>query len=256
MVSEMTEEVKNYARDLGADLVGVCSIKSLEIYDTSILPDAKVAVVFLYRHSEGALSSDNLRMAQYETYCVYQGLGFIGNKLVRFLEDKGFKSVSIPLALPLDMGGEKMGLKGDFSLRHAAVEAGLGEMGLNRLLITKRFGPRVRIGAILTNASLKPDKRSNEKICDNCGECVKACPVEAITMEGNVDVFKCSIELLKYGPPGLTAFLSDLVEKTGGEISQLISDPVFLNIWQTLTLGTFYYCFECIKACPIGWAKK
>ena len=120
------------------------------------------------------------------------------------------------------MSKETQGLIGDVSLRHAAVEAGLGEIGLNRLLLTKRFGPRIRLGVVLTTAPLKPDQRFAEKVCDDCGDCVRACPAEAITKEGRVDVRKCARVILKYGLPGLIRFLPSLVGKSEDEVWEAV----------------------------------
>lgn len=247
----LEEEVKERALGLGADLVGICSVKEVEGYEPTLLPSASSCVVFLCGQAEGALSS-NVRMAQYDTYCTYQKLGLIGRELVRLLEDRGFPSLSVPLALPLDMGEGKFGLKGEFSLRHAAVAAGLGELGLSRLLVTDRFGPRVRIGGVLTEAPLRSEGKRVEGVCRRCGRCMKACPVGAVEEGRKVDVFRCALNLLRYGPPGAAAFLSELAGKGAEERSQLTFDPVFLNLWQTTTLGTFYHCFECVKACPVG----
>jgi epoxyqueuosine reductase QueG len=247
----LEEEVKRRALELGADLVGICAVEEVEDRNPSLLPRASSCVVFLCGQSEAALLSD-LRMAQYDTYCTYQKLGLIGRELARLLEDRGFPSLSVPTALPLDMGEGKFGLRGEFSLRHAAVAAGLGELGLSRLLVTERFGPRVRIGGVLTEAPLRPDGRKLEGICRRCGRCLKACPVGAIEEGRKVDVFRCAVNLLRYGPPGAAAFLSELAGKGAEERSQLTFDPTFLNLWQTTTLGTFYHCFECVKACPVG----
>ena len=252
---ELTEIVKSHAKALGCDLVGVCSIEALKEWEEEgkrILPNASSVVIVACRHSSAAIDSNNLRMAQFDTHCVYDKLEGILNGLSVFLEDKEFLAVSLPLYLPIKMSKETQGLIGDISLRHAAVEAGLGEMGLNRLLLTKRFGPRVRLGALLTTASLKPDKRFTEKICNDCGECIKACPAEAITQDGNVDVRKCARVILKYALPGLIRFVPSLVGKSVDEVWEATREPFLWEIWQTMTYGTFYNCFECIKACSIG----
>lgn len=252
---ELAELVKNNAKALGCDLVGVCSIKALKEWEEEgkkILPNARSVAVVGCRLSRAAIHSDNIRMAQFDTHCVYDKLDRILNGLSVFLEDKGFLAVSLPLYLPIKMSKETQGLIGDISLRHAAVEAGLGEIGLNRLLLTKRFGPRIRLGAVLTTAPLKPEQRFREKLCDNCGECIKACPAGAITEDGNVDVRKCARVILKYALPGLIRFVPSLVGKSEDEVWEAVRAPFLWEIWQTMTYGTFYNCFECIKACPIG----
>ena len=252
---ELTATVKRHAKALGCDLVGICSIEALKQWEEEgkrILPNASSVVVVACRHSKAAVNSNNIRVAQFDTHCLYDRLDRILNGLSVFLEDKGFLAVSLPLYLPIKMSKETQGLIGDVSLRHAAVEAGLGEIGLNRLLLTKKFGPRIRLGAVLTTATWKPDQRFTEKICNNCGECIKACPAEAITEDGNVDVRKCARMILKYALPGLIRFVPSLVGKSVDEVWETIREPFLWEIWQATTYGMIYNCFECMKACPIG----
>jgi hypothetical protein len=35
------------------------------------------------------------------------------------------------------------------------------------------------------------------------------------------------------------------------EINLLLS-PEFWEYWQNLNTGIFYYCFDCLNACPVG----
>jgi ferredoxin len=68
-----------------------------------------------------------------------------------------------------------------------AIQAGLGEYGRNGLLITKDFGPRVRIGRIHTDMPLAHDKPMRfgvREFCDTtCRRCADACPPQAISHE-------------------------------------------------------------------------
>jgi ferredoxin len=68
-----------------------------------------------------------------------------------------------------------------------AIQAGLGEYGRNGLLITKDFGPRVRIGRIHTDMPLahdRPVRFGVQQFCDTtCRRCADACPPQAISHE-------------------------------------------------------------------------
>ncbi len=68
-----------------------------------------------------------------------------------------------------------------------AIQAGLGEYGRNGLLITKDYGPRVRIGRIHTDMPLAHDKPKSfgvRQFCDTtCRRCAEACPPQAISHE-------------------------------------------------------------------------
>jgi reductive dehalogenase len=64
-----------------------------------------------------------------------------------------------------------------------AIQAGLGEYGRLGLLITPRFGPRVRLGKIFTSLPMAHDAPRSfgvKAFCDTCRACVKGCPVKAI----------------------------------------------------------------------------
>ena len=69
-----------------------------------------------------------------------------------------------------------MGYFHQWSQRHAAVAAGLGELGLNNMFISPEYGIRVRLGSLITNAPLTPDRLDKiGQICTGCRECVDAC---------------------------------------------------------------------------------
>jgi epoxyqueuosine reductase QueG len=70
------------------------------------------------------------------------------------------------------------GLGGALISLHFAVEAGLGQMGLNGQLLTPRAGSRCRIALITTNATLvhgAPRDYGVHAICDRCRICAKRC---------------------------------------------------------------------------------
>ena len=74
-------------------------------------------------------------------------------------------------------------------LRICAYLAGLGEIGYSKMLITPQFGPRLRIGVILTELELEPDPIYNgPKLCNKCMACVRECPGHAISPTKTVKV--------------------------------------------------------------------
>ena len=62
----------------------------------------------------------------------------------------------------------------------AATLAGLGWIGKSSLLVSPDYGPRVRLGAMLTDGSLLTDKPVMYSACGDCSLCVEACPAGAI----------------------------------------------------------------------------
>ena len=85
-----------------------------------------------------------------------------------------------------------MGYRAYASLNDSAIaipiglQAGLGEVGRNGLLISEEFGPRFRIGKIFTDMPLALDKPKDlgiARFCGICDRCAKACPPKAIPFD-------------------------------------------------------------------------
>ncbi|MGE4575582.1 MAG: reductive dehalogenase domain-containing protein, partial [Candidatus Pseudothioglobus sp.] len=83
-----------------------------------------------------------------------------------------------------NLGYEAIASMNDTSLAIPyAIKAGLGEYGRHGLLITPKYGPRIRLGKIYTNLPLAHDQPINfgvKEFCEICRRCSKGCPVNAI----------------------------------------------------------------------------
>ncbi len=211
----MTEDVKRYARDtLGPRMVGVAPVDRFREAPRGhrpedFLPGAQSVVVLpllkglpAWRGMLGRseLIPEKLRLATGETVdprlaianhiygrCCYES---INNELQRIvmhtafmLEEAGYASLYMPVtygatfhAVPAEVHRKI----GPFSQRHAAVAAGLGELGINNLLLTGKFGARQRIGSLFTTAPLEPDPVREPSLCrgEQCLACVQGCPLK------------------------------------------------------------------------------
>ena len=76
---------------------------------------------------------------------------------------------------------------------NCAVQCGLGERSMIGSLLTKDYGPFIRYCFILTDAEIEPTPLLEEKLCDGCGECIKACPGKAIADDGTLDSWRCAV---------------------------------------------------------------
>jgi ferredoxin len=81
-----------------------------------------------------------------------------------------------------------------WSHRHMCFASGLGSFGLSDGFINEK-GKAMRCGSFVINHKLPSDadKRaaSRREHCTKCGDCVKRCPVGAITMKDGHDKQKC-----------------------------------------------------------------
>ncbi len=102
----------------------------------------------------------------------------------RAFEDEILQGICYRLALYLEsrgVGAKVIPYEPGLYLKDAAVLAGLGVIGKNNLLITRKFGPRVRLRALVTEAELPPsDVIVDNPWCNNCEACIQACPVGAL----------------------------------------------------------------------------
>ena len=202
MRKELSVEIKGFAREKGAHIVGIASADRFANAPKGhrpedLLPDAKsvVCIGMRYFHtildndracqdSEILSEEDKTSLRKYMFTFLYDtdnaAMQVIGVHIAHMLSDKGYPSLPLPSSGwaggPANVEG-RSGRHGMFSHRHAAMLAGLGEIGLNNLLLTPEYGPRVRLNSVITSAPLDPDPLLKESVClgkEKCGLCLKA----------------------------------------------------------------------------------
>jgi ferredoxin len=109
-----------------------------------------------------------------------------------------------------------------------AIDAGMGELGRNGLLIVPEFGPRGRISIVTTDLPLNPDKPRHlgvREFCELCTKCVRFCPAKAVPMGGPTvvrGILKWEVDLQKC-------------------LSYWYQDP-----------NNYTNCLGCVTACPFN----
>jgi len=251
------KELKAQIKALGADLVGVARADSPLLGEhgedpEKILPGAQSLITFGVALNRAAVCSDNMRLNRYDSMCVYERLNHISLETTRLLATEGAKAISVSPYFPIDMGGESRGMKGDINHKTVAAIAGVGSIGLSRLLLTPEFGPFVRLGTIATDASLSADQRLDENPCEECDACRDACPVEAIKEDGTLDYRACATNTLRNGIPGLIASTRKLAGADEKGVKGIVYGADFWEIWQAAVSSSIYSCSECMGSCPAG----
>jgi epoxyqueuosine reductase len=142
------------------------------------------------------------------------------------------------------------------SLPHAAVEAGLGTLGLNLQLLTPEFGPRVILTAVMSSLDIEPDRRRGDSLClgPSCGRCLKACPADAVR-HWDRDWEACDQFRSPYGFAKLTGHIETiLAEQSSEKKKALLRSETMFNLWQSILrgAGVITGCRRCADVCPVG----
>ncbi len=249
------QKLLSRAGRLGADVSGVARIEPLAEAGAIMhepLEGARSAIVLGARQSFAGLRSPLVQMAQHDTTYAYAKVDEVSHALVRVLEDAGHAAVAVPSFLPIDMGDEIKGMLGEVDHRRAAVQAGVGVYGLNNLLVTEKYGPRVRLATILTTASVTPNRPLRKKLCTECGDCVEACPTGALIEPGKTDKRACGRTVFEHGLRGVMRFGFKFIEADEREKVELLKSQSLRELWQSSMTGMYYTCFSCQAACSIG----
>jgi epoxyqueuosine reductase len=213
-LDQLKRLLQEKALQWGADLVGFANVERFHRYPQEHRPPDKVkTVIVLAMWIEDPILDLWLHLPSWQD----QG------KPSRAFEDEILRGTSLRLSLFLEREGywaEPAPYEPGLYLKEAGVLAGLGMMGRNNLLITEKYGPRIRLRAVYTTAPLEPDpiiERFDH--CRECNLCVDACPAHALD-NGKYDITAC----LNY------------CQATLKRISQ----------------HSVLWCMECATICPIG----
>jgi len=97
--------------------------------------------------------------------------------------------------------------------REAAVRAGVGFYGKNTMLITRRFGSWVVLGALVTTRELESTPPLDLD-CGSCTLCIEACPTGALDEPGVLDATRC----LSYWTQSAKPFPEEYREALGDRV--------------------------------------
>lgn len=249
--------IREYALDFPVDDIGFASVDSYISKNSpsveSFFPGAKTIIVMAYNEME-SMDSPSMEIAMTGRLDIMSHARSCNYRLMKFLNREfKAKTVSAPFSYPSKIDKEsKMGLISIFSMRHAAYAAGLGTFGRHNLILHPTFGSRILFSAVLTEMEIEPDTPLKDNLCTNCNICVENCPSQALEKEGITDMFKCLKVSQPYGMGASTQFWQKFIDAPKEEQKKMFTSPDFFRLYQAQYLGNQYFCFECIKNCPIG----
>lgn len=264
-------DIKEKARALGADLVGIADGKLMDENPPDPADprrpsdisdyDADRVIVLAKRYLSGSarMTRWDERHKYYNDELTITALEEIALELVLWLEDRGYPALIVP---PTHVDpwryrdDPEEHLKPLLSLNHAAVEAGLGTLGLNLQLLTPEFGPRVMLTAVLSSVPVACDARLTEGLClgPSCGRCLSACPGDVVGHWGR-DWRTCDRYRSPHGFAQLAEFLGSVIdEEDPAKQKQALRSEQSFNLWQSILRGSGVVtgCRRCQDVCPVG----
>ena len=231
LTANYTAQVKQKLIASGADLAGVADaepLKALKTDPPNLLDSFTRALSMAVQ-----LPAAVFEMIEDQPTPIYDSVYQTANRILdeitfktaQRLQNDGFRSLPIPASQVLDMQNWYA------AISHKAVArmAGLGWQGKNLLLITPKYGSRVRLATVLTDAPLIIDGPVKNR-CGNCMMCSDACPAGAIKGINTENHYKTRNEAMHF---------DKCAAKLDTEFARLpkISAQI---------------CGICIKVCPFG----
>lgn len=190
---EMSRMVKKVARFYGADLVGVCKVHpnwvysheynqmTMEHYPIELPERCQNAIVMAIAMDYEAIQTSPCAIEAAATGMGYSQMAVVASMLAVFIRHLGYQAIpsgnDTTLSVPL------------------AMAAGLGEAGRQGLLITKKFGPRIRLCKVFTDLPLVHDAYQPfgvTEFCQICKKCAVHCPSQSIH-HGDMTTDGCNI---------------------------------------------------------------
>lgn len=170
--NEMSEQIKQKARALGADLVGITHYdESTQLKNISF--DYQYAICLGLAMDREEMLHAPYRRASTEVMRTYRRCSQLANKLAEYIRTLGWQA-------------EGYGVGEDIMQIPMAINAGLGQLGKHGSMISREHGSNFRLSLVLTDLPMKSDKPVDigvDDLCVNCQRCTLDCPPDAIHSE-------------------------------------------------------------------------
>ena len=190
---EASKRVKGYTLNIGAKLVGITEINPLWLYSNrgeifrenwedwgnAIDVPHKYAVVFATEMAFELVGTAPHTPTTIASMSNYAEDAFIATQLAAYIANLGYSASADHLR------------HYDTLLVPLAVDAGLGEIGRLGYLMTKDYGPRIRLSAVTTDLPLVTDNPVDigvEDFCKICKKCANCCPSSSIPLDDQTEV--------------------------------------------------------------------
>lgn len=250
--------LKQLVLEAGADDVGFVEIgrPALDDQREDILrafPHTKTLISFVVRMNREAIRTPARSVSNLEFHHSGEEVNHIARSVVQTLEDRGIRAMNPAMGFPMEMG-RFPGKVWVVSHKPVAVAAGLGMMGIHRNVIHEKFGNFILLGTILLDAEVSESSQPiNYNPCLECKLCVAACPVGAISAEGDFNFSACYTHNYREFMGGFTDWVEQVADsKNARDYRSRVSDAESASMWQSLSYGANYKAAYCLAVCPAG----
>lgn len=252
------EQLRELCLQAGAEDIGFIEIDRSEIAEQKArileaLPATKTIVSLVFRVNREALRTPFHSLTSLEFRHVWGHANGSARNIVAKLEEMGIPALNLSAGFPYE-AEQWPGMMHFVSDKPIAVEAGLGKMGWNRLVIHPRFGAGIVLATVLMGAELSAyDHPTEFNPCIECKLCVSVCPTGAVGADGNFDHVPCYVHNYSERAGNFLNWVKTLVDSNGfDDYRKQMSDAETVSMWQNLSICPQTKCDRCVAVCPAG----
>ena len=252
------EWLKKQILEAGADDVGLVEFERLELKDhradiVEIFPHTRTLISFVCRLNPESIRCTSRAASDLEYIQTQKEVDGIARKICRILAQKGVRAMNYACGFPMDLD-KWPGKMWPISHKPVAVAAGLGHLGLNRMLLHPRFGSFVWLDTILVDHVVTAyDKPLDYNPCIDCKLCAAVCPVGAIGNDGHFQFANCMTHNYRDRMGGFSDWVENIVSsKKVDAYRKKVTDPETVSMWQSLSYGICNKSSYCMAVCPAG----
>ncbi len=241
------------ADDVGFVEVGRVGLESECEEARRAFPRAKTFISFVCRVGRENMRTPARSIANAEFHSVGDKVNEVAQHIVHALERKGVGAINPTMGFPMEMD-RWPGRIWVVSHKPIAVAAGLGVMGIHRLVIHPKFGNHILLGTVVIEAEVTSRAVPLDfNPCLECKLCVAACPTGAIKPDGEFDFSACYTHNYREFMGGFGDWVENIAEsKNRLDYRKKVTDAETVSMWQSLGWGPNYKAAYCMAVCPAG----